>query len=201
MPNDDDLPTPDDIEGCRRCPLWERATHGVAGEGSPRARILLVGEQPGDEEDRQGKPFVGPAGKLLRRALDDAGLAPRDVFVTNAVKHFNWEPRGKRRIHKTPGQRAIAACHAWLEREIGALAPVVIVALGGTALAALLGRGFKVGESRLRDDLVHHTGSRVLATYHPSAALRATDEASRAAVYDALVADLAKARDWESDPR
>jgi DNA polymerase len=197
-PPDDELPRPADIEGCRRCPLWARATHGVAGEGSPRARLLLVGEQPGDEEDRQGKPFVGPAGKLLRRALDDAGVAPSDVFLTNAVKHFNWEPRGKRRIHKTPGQRAIAACHEWLEREIEAVRPRVIVALGGTALAALLGPGYKVGESRLRDDLLHPTGVRVVATWHPSAVLRAIDEASRAELYGALVGDLRRAREWAS---
>jgi len=197
-PPDDELPSPADIEACRRCPLWERATHGVAGEGTRRARILLVGEQPGDEEDRQGRPFVGPAGKLLRRALADAVIASADVFVTNAVKHFDWEPRGTRRIHKTPGQRAIAACHDWLEREIGAVRPRVIVALGGTALVALLGRGHKVGESRLRDDLLHHTGARVVATYHPSAVLRAIDDASRAELYGALVADLARAASWAS---
>ena len=197
-PPDDDLPRPADIEACRRCPLWARATHGVAGEGPPRARLLLVGEQPGDEEDRQGKPFVGPAGKLLRRALADAAIAPADVFLTNAVKHFDWEPRGTRRIHKTPGQRAIAACHDWLQREIEAVRPRVIVALGATALAALLGRGHKVGESRARDDLVHATGARVLATYHPSAVLRAIDEASRAELYAALVGDLSRARDWAS---
>jgi DNA polymerase len=192
--DDDDLPTPRDIESCRRCPLWERATHGVAGAGSRHARILCVGEQPGDDEDRQGQPFVGPAGKLLRRALAEAGLKPDDVFLTNAVKHFSWELRGKRRLHKTPGQRAIAACQAWLEREIAALRPAVIVALGSTALRALLGPGFKVGESRLRDDLLHATGTRVLATWHPSAVLRAVDEASRTSLYAALVADLRRAK-------
>jgi DNA polymerase len=196
MATRDDLPSRDDIESCRRCPLWERATHGVPGAGSPRARVLCVGEQPGDEEDRQGEPFVGPAGKLLWRALGEAGLEPRDVFLTNAVKHFSWEPRGKRRIHKTPGQRAIAACQEWLEREVAALRPAVIVALGSTALRALLGPGFKVGEARLRDDLLHPSGTRVLATWHPSAVLRAIDEASRTEMYQGLVGDLRRAKDW-----
>jgi DNA polymerase len=194
----DELPTSHDIESCRRCPLWERATHGVAGAGPRRARILCVGEQPGDEEDLQGLPFVGPAGKVLRRALGAAGVRPGDVFLTNAVKHFSWEPRGKRRIHKTPGQRAIAACREWLEREIDAVRPQVIVALGSTALRALLGPGLKVGESRLRDDLLHASGTRVIATWHPSAVLRAIDEASRTELFDALVADLRRARDWSS---
>ena len=145
-----------------------------------------------------GRDVVGPAGKVLRRALGAAGLRPGDVFLTNAVKHFSWEPRGRRRIHKTPGQRAIAACHEWLEREIAAVRPRVIVALGSTALRALLGPGLKVGESRLRDDLLHASGTRVIATWHPSAVQRAIDEASRAELFGALVADLQRAREWSS---
>src|SRR5437763_14119815 len=127
--HDDKPPGKDDIDACRRCDLWERATQGVGGEGSHKARLMLVGEQPGDEEDQQGKPFVGPAGKLLRHLLSQAGIAPADFYLTNAVKHFSWEPRGKRRMHKTPTPRQMSACHEWLEREIGAVRPTVIVAL------------------------------------------------------------------------
>jgi DNA polymerase len=135
MPSAPTPPGKKDIDACRRCPLWERATQGVPGEGPRRARIMLVGEQPGDEEDLQGKPFVGPAGRLLRWAMDEAGIEAGDA-VTNAVKHFSWEPRGKRRIHKTPAQREIAACHDWLEAEMTAVRPAVIVTLGATALGA-----------------------------------------------------------------
>ena len=133
-------PSKKDIDTCRRCPLWERATQGVPGEGPRRARVMLVGEQPGDEEDLQGKPFVGPAGRLLRRAMAGASLSAEDTYVTNAVKHFSWEPRGKRRIHKTPAQREIAACHDWLDAELAAVKPVVIVTLGATALFAVWAR-------------------------------------------------------------
>ena len=185
-------PRKDEIDECRRCDLWQRATQGVAGEGSTRARLMLVGEQPGDEEDKQGLPFVGPAGKLLRRALADAGIASGDFYLTNAVKHFSWEPRGPRRIHKTPAQREIAACHAWLEREIAAVAPAVIVALGATALRAVTGTRVTVSAARA-SDLRHRSDARIVATYHPSAVLRAPDEDAREKLMTALVADLTKA--------
>jgi DNA polymerase len=164
----------------------------VAGEGSRRARLVLVGEQPGDEEDRTGRPFVGPAGRLLRELLDDVGVNPGEVYITNAVKHFSWEPRGKRRLHKTPAQREIEACHAWLEGEIAAIAPRVIVALGGTALAALLGRKAKVGEAR-KQRLELPNGTRLVATFHPSAVLRVPDEARKQELMRQLRDDLAVA--------
>jgi uracil-DNA glycosylase family protein len=137
------LPTPasagESPQTCRRCDLWRHATQAVEGEGSPSARFMLVGEQPGDEEDLRGHPFVGPAGKVLDQAIAAAGLERHDVFITNAVKHFKWEPRGKRRLHKRPGIGKINACHVWLEQEIAAVKPAVIVALGATALRALTG--------------------------------------------------------------
>ena len=123
--------------GCRACPLWANATQTVFGEGAPRARLMIVGEQPGDAEDRQGHPFVGPAGRVLDEGLAAAGLDRRQVYVTNAVKHFKWEPRGKRRLHKTPAQREIDACHQWLEQEIATVQPHVLVALGATAARIL----------------------------------------------------------------
>lgn len=187
-------PPPDKphLDACRRCPLGAKATQGVPGEGPPRAPIMLVGEQPGDEEDLAGRPFVGPAGRLLRRAIAEAGLEARDVYITNAVKHFSFEPRGKRRIHKTPAQREIEACRSWLEAEIAAVAPRVIVALGATALSALMQQRMKVGEARERE-LHHPSGARIMASYHPSAALRAPDEDAKAAIYRAIVADLGTA--------
>lgn len=185
-------PSKDDLDACRRCPLWERATQGVPGEGPRRARLMLVGEQPGDDEDRQGKPFVGPAGRLLRRAMEEARLNPEDTYITNAVKHFSWEPRGTRRIHKTPAQREIAACHDWLEAEIAAERPAVIVALGATALRAVIGRKIGVNEGRAAS-LQHPNGTEVIATFHPSAVLRAPDEERKAELYDMLVADLRRA--------
>jgi uracil-DNA glycosylase family protein len=182
-------PDKDDIDACRRCDLWQRATQGVGGEGSRKARLMLVGEQPGDEEDQQGKPFVGPAGKLLRRLLDEAGIAPADFYLTNAVKHFSWEPRGKRRIHKTPTQRQMAACSEWLEREIGAVKPHVIVALGATALRAVTGARITITAAR-EGELHHPAGARIFATYHPSAALRAPDDEAREKLMRTLVEDL-----------
>jgi len=186
-------PGKDDIDACRRCPLWERATQGVPGRGPRHARVMLVGEQPGDEEDRQGKPFVGPAGRVLQRAIDDAGLPPQTCYVTNAVKHFSWEPRGTRRIHKTPAQKEIAACRDWLEAEIASVRPAVVVGLGATALAALLGRRMAVGAARETDALAHPGGTPVVATFHPSAVLRAPDEDARRDLYEKLVADLRRA--------
>ena len=171
-------PSKDAIDGCRRCELWESATQGVPGEGAPGARIVLVGEQPGNDEDLVGRPFVGPAGRLLRQLLEQAGIAQAEVLLTNAVKHFYYELRGKRRIHKTPLQRHVAACHAWLEAELARSRPRVIVTLGATALRAVLGRRMSIGEARESTLLHEPSGIAVVATYHPSAEHRA--EGSRA---------------------
>jgi DNA polymerase len=180
-------------ETCRRCDLWKRATQAVVGEGARHAPVMLVGEQPGDEEDRRGHPFVGPAGRLLDAAIAAAGLARGDLFITNAVKHFKWEPRGKRRLHKKPGAGEISACVIWLDEEIANVRPRVIVALGATALRALTGVAVTVEGSRGRD-LRHRAGSRIVATYHPAAIMRALDEKS-AELRGHLVDDLSRARE------
>ena len=185
-------PSKNDIDSCRRCQLWERATQGVAGEGPRDARLMLVGEQPGDAEDREGRPFVGAAGGMLRKALEEAGIAPEAVYITNAVKHFSWEPRGIRRIHKTPAQREIAACHAWLDGEIAAIRPACIVALGVTALSALVGKRMTLSAARDSPPTLPG-GAALIATYHPSALLRAPEEARRDELYALLVADLLRA--------
>ena len=187
-----DPPSKDDVDHCRRCELSERATQGVAGEGSSKARLMLVGEQPGDEEDREGRPFVGPAGRLLREIVEEAGIAMRSVYLTNAVKHFFFEPRGKRRIHKTPLQRHVAACHAWLEAELAGVHPAVIVTLGATALAAVHGRKITITDARART-LATVEGTPIVATYHPSAILRAPDAEARAKLRETLIADLVRA--------
>jgi DNA polymerase len=177
---------------CRACPLWERATQTVFGAGAAHAQMLLVGEQPGDEEDRQGLPFVGPAGRLLDEALEEAGIDRADTYVTNAVKHFKWLPaegRGKRRIHQKPNAGEIRACHPWLAAEIAAVAPSVIVCLGATAAQALLGSGFRVTKQR-GVPLPHASGARIVATVHPSAILRAPDSETRRAEMGRFVADL-----------
>ena len=189
---DGDPPTTGEIDACRRCELWEQATHGVAGEGDNRARIILVGEQPGNDEDLAGRPFVGPAGLLLRTLLEEAGLPAAQVYITNAVKHFYFQLRGKRRIHKTPLQRHVAACHDWLSRELAQVDPDVIVTLGATALAAVLGRRLAIAEARVRE-LQVPSGTPIVATYHPSAILRAPDETSRARLRATLLADLKRA--------
>src|SRR6185369_2547044 len=137
-----------DAKDCQACDLWKRGTQTVFGGGRPDAKLMLVGEQPGDQEDREGKPFVGPAGKLLNAALAEAGIDRQKAYVTNAVKHFKWEPRGKRRIHQKPNAAEIAACRPWLDAEIAALQPKVIVCLGATAAQALLGRNFRVTQHR-----------------------------------------------------
>jgi uracil-DNA glycosylase family protein len=173
---------------CRDCPLWANATQTVFGEGRARARVMLVGEQPGDQEDLQGRPFVGPAGKLLDRALEQAGVDRDTVYVTNAVKHFKWEPRGKRRLHKTPAQREIDACRQWIEGEIRAVQPRVIGCLGATAARALLGRAFRVTRERGRF-VESGLAPFVFATVHPSSILRARDE-SREAAFGMLASDL-----------
>jgi uracil-DNA glycosylase family protein len=182
----------DTPETCRRCDLWKHATQAVLGEGNPHARIMLVGEQPGDEEDLRGHPFVGPAGRVLDAALEAAGLLRRDVFITNAVKHFKWEPRGKRRLHKKPNLGEISACNLWLDQEIRAIKPPIIVALGATALRALTGKTLSIAASR-QQDLRHALGANIVATYHPSAILRAEAEGA-SELREALTSDLRRAR-------
>jgi len=186
-------PSKEELDLCRRCRLGEIATQGVPGEGPRSARLMLVGEQPGDEEDVKGHPFVGPAGRLLRSALEHAGIDDDAIYVTNAVKHFSFELRGKRRIHKTPAQREVAACHVWLEQELAAVKPSVIVALGATALGAVMGKRITITEARATSGLRNAEGVRVVATYHPSAVLRAPDEDRRQELFDFLVADLRRA--------
>jgi len=185
-----DLPPLDELQACRRCSLWERGTQAVAGVGPRAAPLMLVGEQPGDEEDLQGKPFVGPAGKVLDRALEAVGLERDSLFITNAVKHFKWEPRGKRRMHKTPAQQEIAACLVWLQDEVRSVAPRVIVALGASAVLALTGQRLAIAALRGRA-LDHPSGARLVVTYHPSAILRAQEQGE--ALFAALCEDLQRA--------
>lgn len=176
---------------CRACPLWERGTQTVFGEGSKRSKVMFVGEQPGNEEDLTGKPFVGPAGKLFDAALEEAGIDRSQTYVTNVVKHFKWEPRGKRRIHKKPNAQEIAACRPWLETEIALVKPRVIVALGATAAQALLGPQFRVTKQRgqfIESDLAPY----VMATVHPSSILRAPDDETRRLEYRLFIDDLKK---------
>ena len=174
------------------CDLGPPATQTVFGEGAASARLILIGEQPGDDEDRQGRPFVGPAGKLLDRALAAAGIERKNVYVTNAVKHFSFVYRGKRRLHAKPHVRYVRACQPWLAAELDALSAKVIVCLGATAAQALLGPRFALTRNRGQVN-EHSSGKSLLATYHPSAALRAPDEAARRATYEALVEDLTRA--------
>jgi DNA polymerase len=174
--------------GCRGCPLFLQATQTVFGEGSPGARVVLIGEQPGDQEDRAGHPFVGPAGKLLDRALAEAGLERKTIYVTNVVKHFNFEPRGKFRLHKRPPAMAIKACRPWLDAELELLEPAVVVVLGATAAQAILGADFRV--TRSRGKVIAHAIGKVIATLHPSAILRAPDAEAREEGFRTLVKDL-----------
>jgi DNA polymerase len=179
----------EDARACQDCPLWANATQTVFGAGDPHARVMLVGEQPGDEEDKKGLPFVGPAGKLLNRALEAAGVDREELYVTNAVKHFKWQLRGKRRLHKTPAQREVDACHQWLEREIAAVKPKVVVALGATAARAVISKDFKV--SLQRGQFVESPlAPFVFATLHPSALLRVQEEEEREAAFRQFVKDL-----------
>lgn len=175
--------------GCRACPLWERGTQTVFGAGPAGAEVVLVGEQPGNEEDLTGAPFVGPAGRLLDRALEAAGIDRRRVYVTNAVKHFKWEPRGKRRIHQKPSAGEVRACQPWLAAELAVVRPRAVVCLGATAAQALLGRGFKVTERR-GEPIPSPLAELVMATVHPSSILRAPDAASRRAELARFVEDL-----------
>jgi len=174
---------------CAACHLYERATQTVFGEGPKGAPMMLVGEQPGDCEDVAGKPFVGPAGKIMDRALEEAGIDRSQVYVTNAVKHFKWEPRGKRRIHQKPNSREIAACRPWLEAELRLVKPKLLVCLGATAAQAIFGPSFRVTRERGKV-LSSKFAPRVLATVHPSSLLRQPDEESREREYRRFVADL-----------
>jgi uracil-DNA glycosylase len=179
---------------CRGCELYRNATQAVFGEGPEHASVLMAGEQPGDKEDLAGKPFVGPAGKVLAEALEAAGIDRREVYITNAVKHFKFEPRGKRRIHKKPDAAEIRACLPWLEAEVELVRPRIIVCLGATAAQALLGRDFKLTQHRgeLFDS---RWSARVTATVHPSSLLRILDPAGRRAGREAFVQDLIRVRE------
>ncbi|HZI57578.1 MAG TPA: UdgX family uracil-DNA binding protein [Verrucomicrobiae bacterium] len=177
--------------GCKACDLWKLGTQTVFGEGRPTARVMMVGEQPGDKEDLQGRPFVGPAGAVLDKALAAAGIQREDVYVTNIVKHFKWEPRGKRRIHKKPNLSEISACRPWLEAEISTIKPQIVVLLGATAAQGILGSQFRVTQHRgewLSSDIAPN----VIATVHPSSILRASDDESRHEEMSKFVADLKK---------
>ena len=178
------------VHDCRGCDLWRNATQAVFGEGLARAQVMLVGEQPGDKEDLAGHPFVGPAGRVLDEALDAAGIDRKQVYVTNAVKHFKWKARGKRRIHDKPNAAEIAACRPWLDGELRFVSPRVLVPLGATAAQALLGRSFKVTQHR--GEPIEDTGlaEYVVATVHPSSILRAPDDEARRRGRLELVADL-----------
>src|SRR5947199_942804 len=178
----------EEAAGCKACDLWKTGTQVVFGEGKAGAEAIFVGEQPGDQEDKAGRPFVGPAGKLLDQALVDAGIDRTQVYVTNVVKHFKWVGRGKRRIHQKPNWTEVAACRPWLDAELEAIRPRVLVCLGATAAQALLGRDFRVSRQRgvpVESDLAEH----VLATVHPSSILRGDPE-TREQEYEAFVADL-----------
>jgi uracil-DNA glycosylase len=174
---------------CKACNLWKHGTQTVFGEGGRHARVMFIGEQPGDKEDLLGKPFVGPAGKLLDKCLEAAGIDRSQVYVTNAVKHFKWEPRGKRRIHKKPNTLEIAACRPWLDAEIAVVQPRAIVCLGATAAQALLGRDFKVSEQR-GQLLQSRLAPVVMATVHPSYMLRAPDDETRHREIERFIDDL-----------
>jgi uracil-DNA glycosylase family protein len=175
--------------GCKGCDLWRRATQTVFGAGPSKASVVLVGEQPGDEEDRAGLPFVGPAGRLLDSALEEAGLPRSDVYITNAVKHFSWEPRGKRRIHKKPRLSEMAACHPWIEAELESIKPRALVCLGATATQALLGAGVRVMRDRGKI-LESALAPIVMTTVHPSSILRARTDEERHEAMRLFVRDL-----------
>ena len=174
---------------CKACDLWLRGTQTVFGEGARHAKVMFVGEQPGDKEDLEGKPFVGPAGVLLDKALVEAGIDRKLTYVTNAVKHFKWEPRGKRRIHKKPNSIEIKACRAWLDAEIDVVKPQIIVCLGATAAQSWLGRTFRVTQQRGKL-LPFRKGMTITATVHPSSILRAPDEESRQREMQLFIDDL-----------
>ena len=174
---------------CRGCSLYRNATQTVFGEGRTSAEVVMVGEQPGDQEDRRGKPFVGPAGRMLDEALEDAGIDRADVYITNVVKHFKFQPRGKRRIHKRPAAAEVAACRPWFEAGLEAIKPTALLALGATAAQDLFGRSFRVTKQRGRP-LDSELAPLVMASVHPSSILRAPDDESRREEYGLFVADL-----------
>ena len=180
---------------CRACPLYQRATQTVFGEGPQGAPLMLVGEQPGDQEDLAGRPFVGPAGKLLDQALAEAGIAREDTYVTNAVKHFKWAARGKRRIHEKPNGRERQACYPWLEAEIELVSPTVLVCLGATASQSLLGSSFRLTQHR-GELLQGRSKAKLMATIHPSALLRIEDRSERHDAYREFVRDLKRAASY-----
>ncbi|MGH9298339.1 MAG: UdgX family uracil-DNA binding protein [Acidimicrobiales bacterium] len=182
-----------ELSSCRACPLWQRATQPVFGEGKAGVPLMIVGEQPGDREDIEGEPFVGPAGHLLDRALGDASIERSTTYVTNAVKHFKWEERGKRRLHKRPTPSELLACLPWLEAELAAVAPRLLLLLGATATDAVLGSGVRVLRDRGKV-MESRLGVPALVTVHPSSILRSRDEEERAKQYDAFVDDLKTAR-------
>ena len=182
------------VERCRGCDLYRFATQAVFGEGPVQASIVFVGEQPGNDEDMKGHPFVGPAGRLLDRALANAGIERSDVYVTNAVKHFKFEERGKRRLHKKPRASEIEACHPWLQAELEVIKPKIVVCLGATAAQSMLGPTFRLTRER-GNFFPHPSAPRVTATVHPSAILRAPDSARRQAQYQEFVSDLKRIRD------
>ncbi len=192
------------VQHCRGCDLYKRATQAVFGEGPKQAKLLLVGEQPGDQEDLEGRPFVGPAGRLLDELLEEAQLSREEVFVTNAVKHFKWTPRGKRRLHSKPTAREMTACRPWLEAELAVVEPRLIVCMGATAAQSLLGASFRL--TKHRGEIQRADGRPpMMATYHPSAILRAPDSTARAELREAFVDDLRTARSFlrgrQSKPR
>jgi uracil-DNA glycosylase len=186
---------PEAVNACRRCDLWRTATQGVPGEGHAPSGLMLVGEAPGDSEDLQGHPFVGPAGAMLDRALEEAGMDRKSVYVTNAVKHFKFEPRGKRRLHVKPSATEIQACNWWLEQELRLVSPKLVIALGATAARALLGRVVTIAQTRGTPQALNDTTS-VWVTIHPSFLLRIPDEARRHAEYKRFVDELTQAHRW-----
>lgn len=175
--------------GCRACPLWRHATQTVFGEGADHAQLMLVGEQPGDKEDLEGEPFVGPAGKLLRQALGEAGIDMEDVYITNAVKHFKFEPRGKRRLHKKPNTTEVRACYPWLKREMDLVQPKLVVLMGATAALSVFGKATGVGKSRGRV-ITTPEGLHAVVTVHPSSLLRIPDAAEKEKAYHDFVKDF-----------
>ena len=191
LPKDESLPRlREAARDCRGCDLWKNATQTVFGEGNRGSTVMMVGEQPGDKEDRAGRPFVGPAGGVLDKALEAAGIDREEVYVTNIVKHFKWTPRGRMRIHKKPSTREIAACRPWLDAELRTARPRIVVCLGSTAAQALLGRDFKV--TQRRGEFIEKDGVLFTATVHPSAILRSPDDESRHREMDLFIRDLKK---------
>lgn len=180
------------VDGCRACPLYRDATQGVFGEGAAEARLVLIGEQPGDEEDKSGRPFVGPAGRVLDEALEEVGLAREEAWITNTVKHFKHELRGKLRLHKTPSVTEVRACLPWLEEELRRIEPEAVVCLGATAAKALFGSSFRITKQR-GEPVATDWAPWAIATYHPSALLRMPEEAMRHEAREAFVSDLGKA--------